>query len=531
MLPAGEARSQSSQGIQMSRTKVRRALLSVSDKSGLVDFAAQLISAGVELVASGGTAKAIQAAGLAVTPVEKVTGSAEMLDGRVKTLHPLIHSAILADRGNPEHRKQLYDQNLAPIELVVVNLYPFEEGTAKPGISEDEAIELIDIGGPTMVRAAAKNHRWVGVVTDPIQYESVAAAIEAGGLEDELRLDLARAAFYRTARYDAAIVSWLEASANDLPERLVLAFDRVSELRYGENPHQEAALFTERGQVGWWQAMEQLQGKAMSFNNYLDTEAAWRLANEFADATAVIVKHANPCGVASRGSIQEAFATAWECDPVSAFGGVVALNGRIDKPTARLIVENFVEVVIAASVSDGAAEILGRKRNLRVLVAKPPTRAALELRQLDRGFVAQRRDALDLAKPGRLPDQWESVGDRPVSADVLVDLRFAWIVAAHTKSNAIVLANSRAAVGIGAGDQSRVGAAQRALSQAGDRAHGSVVASDGFFPFRDGVDLLGDAGVIAVIEPGGSMRDDEVVAAANEHRMAIVFTNRRHFKH
>ncbi len=515
----------------MSRTKVHRALLSVSDKFGLVDFAAQLISSGVEIVASGGTAAAIRAAGLAVTPVEKITGTPEMLDGRVKTLHPRIHAAILADRGNPEHRKQLYDQDLAPIGLVVVNLYPFEEGIAKAGISEDEAIELIDIGGPTMVRAAAKNHKWVGVVTVPAQYDAVAAAVKAGGLDDALRLDLARAAFFRTARYDAAIVSWIEVAAGEVPDRLVLAFDKISDLRYGENPHQAAALFAQGGQAGWWHAMEQFQGKAMSFNNYLDTEAAWRLVNEFVEATAVIVKHANPCGVASRESIQEAFVTAWECDAVSAFGGVVALNGKIDKPAARLIVENFVEVVIAASVSDDALEILGRKKNLRVLVAPPPTRGGLELRQIDRGFVAQLRDTLELDTPGKLPNQWESVGDRPTSADLLIDMRFAWIVAAHTKSNAIVVANNRAAVGIGAGDQSRVGAAERALNQAGDRAYGAAVASDGFFPFRDGIDLLGDAGVVAVIEPGGSMRDEEVVAAANEHRMAIVFTSRRHFKH
>jgi phosphoribosylaminoimidazolecarboxamide formyltransferase/IMP cyclohydrolase len=311
----------------------------------------------------------------------------------------------------------------------------------------------------------------------------------------------------------------------------VLAFDRIAELRYGENPHQPAGLFTERGAVGWWQSMEQLQGKAMSFNNYLDTEAAWRLANEFSEPSAVIVKHANPCGVASRESIQEAFITAWECDPLSAFGGVIAVNGRLDEPAARLIVENFVEVVIAPSVSDGAREILARKKDLRVLVAPPPADRDLDLRRLEHGFVAQQRDRLELPLPGRLPDNWESVGDRPVSADLLIELRFAWIVAAHAKSNAIVVVKNRAAVGIGAGDQSRVGAARRALEQAGDRAYGAVVASDGFFPFRDGVDALGAVGVVAIVEPGGSMRDEDVVAAADDHHMAIVFTSRRHFRH
>lgn len=530
MLPPGDTRYVERR-VEMSRTKVRRALLSVSDKSGLLDFGARLVSMGVELIASGGTAATLRAGGLPVTAVESVTGSAEMLDGRVKTLHPRIHAAILADLGNLEHRQQLYDQDLGPIQLVVVNLYPFEEGISRPDISDEEAIELIDIGGPTMVRAAAKNHKWVGIVTSPAQYEMVAAAVASGGLEESLRRDLARSAFFRTARYDAAIVGWLEGRSGEVPERMVLAFDRVRTLRYGENPHQEAALYAERGRSGWWHSAEQLQGKEMSFNNYLDTEAAWRLANEFADPTAVIVKHANPCGVASSDSIEAAFVAAWACDPLSAFGGVIAVNGKIDEPAARQITENFVEVVVAPSVTESAAEILAKKKNVRVLVATPPTGGDLDLRRLDYGFVAQHRDRLELSKPGQLPADWESVGDRPLSADVLVDLRFAWIVAAHAKSNAIVVARDRAAVGVGAGDQSRIGAAQRALAQAGDRARGSVVASDGFFPFRDGVDSLGQAGVVAVVEPGGSMRDEDVVKAANEHQMTIVFTNRRHFKH
>ncbi|MCP3997289.1 MAG: bifunctional phosphoribosylaminoimidazolecarboxamide formyltransferase/IMP cyclohydrolase [bacterium] len=515
----------------MNRTKVRRALLSVSDKTGLLDFAAKLVSEGVELVASGGTAKVLRSGGLTVIPVESVTGSAEMLDGRVKSLHPSIHGAILADLGNPDHRRQLYDRGLAPVQLVVVNLYPFEEGIAQGDLTEDEVVELIDVGGPALVRAAAKNHKWVGIVTNPDQYGEVANAVAGGGLDDNLRRKLARDAFFRTARYDAAIVGWLEGAHEDIPLRMVLALDRISELRYGENPHQAAALYTERGKPGWWTSMDKLQGKEMSFNNFLDTEAAWRLVNEFTEPSAVIVKHANPCGVASRESIQESFITAWECDPLSAFGGVVALNGTIDEPAARLMVENFVEVVIAPSVSEGAARILAGKKNLRVLTAPAPTGADLDMRRLEGGFVAQRRDELNLPRDGNLPESWESVGERPVSADLLTDLRFAWSVVAHTKSNAIVVVKDRAAVGIGAGDQSRVGAAKRALEQAGDRAYGAVVASDGFFPFRDGIDQLGASGVVAVVEPGGSMRDEEVVAAANEHRMAIVFTNKRHFRH
>ena len=515
----------------MSQTTVRRALISVSDKTGLLDFGAQLVAGGVEIIASGGTAATLRAAGLPVTSVEDVTGFKEMLDGRVKTLHPRLYAAILADVGMSDHRNQLYAEEIAPIQLVVVNLYPFEEGVSREGVSEDEAIELIDIGGPTLVRAAAKNHRWVGIVTAPEQYDSVAAAIADGGLDDQMRLDLARTAFYRTARYDAAIVAWLERQAGGVPERMLLALDKVAELRYGENPHQEASLYSERGGDGWWESAQQTQGKGMSFNNYLDAESAWRLANEFAEPTAVIVKHANPCGVASRGSIQEAFRTAWECDPLSAFGGVIALNVMVDEPTARLIVENFAEVVVAPSIGDGASEILGRKKNLRVLIAEPPRLGDLDLRRIEHGFVAQQRDSVPSTQPGKLPENWESVGERPLNADLLIDLRFGWIIAAHSKSNAIVIVRDRAAVGIGAGDQSRVGAAERALRQAGDRAHGAVVASDGFFPFRDGIDSLGSAGVAAVVEPGGSMRDDEVVKAADEHNMAIVFTNMRHFRH
>ncbi len=515
----------------MNRTKVRRALLSVSDKTGLLDLATRLVTSGVELVASGGTARELRTGGLPVTPVEEITKSGEMLDGRVKTLHPAIHGAILADLGNPDHRQQLYDRGLAPIQLVVVNLYPFEAGVARGDLSEDEMIELIDIGGPTMVRAAAKNHKWVGIVTSPDQYAEVGAAIADGGLDDELRRKLARAAFYRTASYDAAIVSWLERLGGELPERMVVAFDRVAGLRYGENPHQAAAVYTEGGGSGWWLSMEQTQGKEMSFNNYLDTEAGWRLVNEFRDPTAVIVKHANPCGVASRSTVQEAFITAWECDPAAAYGSVVAVNAPLDEPAARLIIENFVEVVIAPIVTAGAREILARRTNLRVLTAPVPRNNDLDLRRIEDGFVAQHRDEVGMPTPGRMPDNWESVGERPVNTDILLDLQFAWTVVAHTKSNAIVIAKDRAAVGVGAGDQSRVGAATRALDQAGDRAYGGVVASDAFFPFRDSIDRLAAAGVIAVVEPGGSVRDEDVVTAANEHNMAIVFTSRRHFKH
>jgi phosphoribosylaminoimidazolecarboxamide formyltransferase/IMP cyclohydrolase len=504
---------------------VRRALLSVFDKTGLVDLAARLVACDVELVSSGGTAAHLRQAGLDVTSVADVTGAAEMLGGRVKTLHPAIHGAILADRGDPAHIADLHDRDIAPIELVVVNLYPFEQAVAS-GAPRAEIIEQIDIGGPAMVRAAAKNHAWVGVVTSPDRYPEVAAAVEAGGLSADLRASLAADAFFRTASYDAAIVGWLEAGEEqELPARLVLAVEQLAALRYGENPHQPAALYCAPFTSAWWRVAEQLQGKHMSFNNYVDAEAAWRLASDLPAPAAVIVKHSNACGAAVvTGSLVAAFEEAWECDPLSAFGGVVAVNAALDEATAAAIASRFVEVVVAPAVEGRAAAVLSAKENLRLLVAHPPHGFDLDLRRVEDGLLAQVRDRMD-------GDGWQVMTAREPGAAEIDDLRFAWIVAAHTKSNAIVVARGGAAVGVGAGDQSRVGAAERALAKAGDRARSAVAASDAFFPFRDGVDALAAAGVTAVIQPGGSVRDDEVVAAADEHGMAMVFTGRRHFRH
>ncbi len=509
---------------------VKRALISVSDKSGLVEFVGRLVAAGVEVVSSGGTASAIEAAGLPVTAVAAVTGEPEMLGGRVKTLHPRIHAGILADHGRADHQEDLLAHGISPFELVAVNLYPFEATVANPAVTAAEAIEKIDIGGPTMVRAAAKNHAWVGVVTSPDQYDEVALAVESGGLSDELRARLARAAFHRTAAYDAAIVGWLDRD-EPLPDRLVLAFEKADDLRYGENPEQAAAVYRRPEGGGWWQRADQLQGKAMSFNNYADTEAAWRLVCDLAEPGVAVIKHTNAAGAAVRPTSLEAFLAAWECDPLAAFGGVVALNTELDAATAELISRHFVEVVVAPAVSAEARAVLQAKANVRVIVAPPPGRADLDLRRLEHGMLAQQREPVPLAAGTSWPDDWSVVSARKPSAEEQADMAFAWVVAAHTKSNSIVVAANETAVGVGAGDQSRVGAAERALAKAGDRAGGAVAASDAFFPFRDGLDVLAAAGVTAVIEPGGSMRDDEVIAAADEYGMALVFTNRRYFKH
>ena len=511
----------------MTTVPVDRALISVSDKTGLVDFAERLSAAGVEIVSSGGTARHLSDARIPVTSVADVTAAPEMLGGRVKTLHPNIHGGILADLGDDQHLGDLEARGIDPFQLVVVNLYPFEETVAGEA-SDAEAIEQIDIGGPTMIRAAAKNHRWVGVVVSPDRYDEVAEAVETGGLSGELRRALADAAFATTAAYDAAIASWFDGDQGFGDVSSVL--DHTARLRYGENPHQFAALYAEREGEGWWLRADQLQGKAMSFNNYADTEAAWRLVADLARPGAVVIKHANPCGAAEADTAADAFLAAWECDPLSSFGGVIALNEELDAATASRIAEYFVEVVIAPSVTQDAAEILAKRENLRVLEAPFAGTRDLDVRRIDGGYLVQERDRVQLGGDG-FPDGWAVAGERPPTSDEIVDLRFAWTVAAHTKSNAIVVAKDRAAVGVGAGDQSRIGAAERALSRAGDRSHGAVAASDGFFPFPDGVELLTTAGVTAVVEPGGSIRDDEVIAAANAHQMAIVFTGRRHFLH
>ncbi|MCZ7532172.1 MAG: bifunctional phosphoribosylaminoimidazolecarboxamide formyltransferase/IMP cyclohydrolase [Acidimicrobiia bacterium] len=505
----------------MTTIPITRALISVFDKTDLKPFAKELVDHGVEIVSSGGTAAYLEEAGIPVTRVADVTGAPEMLGGRVKTLHPRIHGGILADLGHSDHRSDLSDLEIDPFQLVVVNLYPFES-TIASGADHETAIENIDIGGPTLIRAAAKNHAWVAVVVAPDRYPDILEAIANGGTTSELRTDLAREAFFRTARYDAAIVNWLEERDG---ERRVFALRKRQNLRYGENPQQAAGLYAPDISDGWWVHADQIQGKEMSFNNYADADAAWRLVNDLPANSAAVLKHMNACGAATGDSMYQAFTKAWECDPLSAFGGVVALNGELDTKTAEAIASFFVEIVLAPSITKDAAEILSSKKNLRVLVAPGPSLHAADVRTIDDGFLIQERDTTPTGS-----QQW-AVKTREPTAQERADLEFAWVVCAHTKSNAIVLVKDGAAIGVGAGDQSRVGAAERALSKAGERAVGAVCASDAFFPFRDGPDALAAAGITAIVEPGGSVRDDEIIESATEHDVALLFTGQRHFKH
>lgn len=493
-----------------------RVLISVHDKTGLGPFARRLADAGWEIVASGGTARELERAGVAVSKVEDVTGAPEMLGGRVKTLHPRIHAAILS-RG-AEDEAEMEAQGIEPFDLVVCNLYPFRSTLSRPGATEAEIIEHIDIGGPAMIRAAAKNHHRVAVVVSPERYGEVAGAVESGGLSEGVRKTLAAEAFAHTAAYDAAIAGWLGDDRG-------LMLRHFADLRYGENPHQPASLYLEEGTSPWWAAMTQHQGKEMSFNNYADADAAWALALAMGPGSVVVVKHTNPVG-AARGaaSLADTFAMAWAGDSLAAFGGVIAINDTLDEETARLLADRFVEVVIAASVSDEALATLSAKKGLRLLSAPPPEHSGTDYRRIDGGFLVQSSDRIEL-------DGWETVSARPPTAAELESLRLAWVVAAHTKSNAVVIAEGPKVVGVGAGDQSRVGAAERAVARAGDRAKGAVAASDAFFPFRDGLDTLVEAGVVAVAEPGGSIRDQEVIDAADEQGVAMIFTGRRHFRH
>jgi phosphoribosylaminoimidazolecarboxamide formyltransferase/IMP cyclohydrolase len=492
-----------------------RALVSVYDKTGLIPFVERLVGVGFEIVSSGGTATALDEAGIEVTRVSEVTGAPEILGGRVKTLHPKIHGGILARGADDE--AELSANGITRFDLVVSNLYPFRETVDDPTASEIDIIEKIDIGGPAMVRAAAKNYRHVGVVVSPDQYKTVAEAIEAGGLDEEFRRRLASEAFFHTASYDAAIVDWIGADR-------VLPLRHVKGLRYGENPHQSADLFQQDGASPWWASAVQRQGKGMSFNNYADAEAAWRLTADLGPSSVVVVKHMNTAGAAHAESILEAFEKAWAGDPLASFGGVIGIHGTLDLATATQIASRFVEVVVALAVDDAALDVLAAKQSVRVLTAPLPTPDGKDIKRVEGGFLFQDRDVVK-------DTEWDVVSDRQPTSEEVTALRFAWIVGAHTKSNAIVIADGEQAVGVGAGDQSRVGAAERAVVKAADRAKGGVAASDAFFPFRDGLDTLVEAGVTAVVEPGGSRNDQELIDAANEHGIALVFTGERHFRH
>lgn len=505
---------------------IRRALISVWDKSGLSEFASALVAMGVEMLATGGTARALSQAGLPVTTIEEITGFPEVLDGRVKTLHPAVFAAILA-RDEPQHRAQLEAHHIRPIDLVVVNLYPFD--TQAQTASMRDAVELIDVGGVALLRAAAKNWERVAVVSDPIQYALVLEQLRQGGsVSEAFRRHLAGEAFARTAEYDAAIARYFGETPAQFPSRLILTYRKGFDTRYGENPHQRAAFYREVPvRPGSLADARQIQGKELSFNNMVDLDAALGLVREFDQPAAAIIKHAAPCGAAVAASIAEAYQAAVACDPVSAFGGVLALNRLVDDATAAAITNVFTEAVIAPGFAPGARAIFARRKNVRVLEVDPAASVSrMDVRSVDGGLLVQESDSVDL-DDGRLT----VVTPRAPTPQEMIDLRFAWKVAKWVKSNAIVLARNSATVGIGGGYPNRVGAVELAAKGAGERSRGAVLASDAFFPFRDGVDAAARAGVTAIIQPGGSVRDDEVIAAAVEHGVAMVLTGVRHFRH
>ncbi|HWT11404.1 MAG TPA: bifunctional phosphoribosylaminoimidazolecarboxamide formyltransferase/IMP cyclohydrolase [Allosphingosinicella sp.] len=529
----------------MPDVKIARALLSVSDKTGLVELGRALTRHGVELVSTGGTASTLREAGLEVLDVAELTGFPEMMDGRVKTLHPKVHGGLLAVRDDPAHAAALAEHGIAPIDLVVVNLYPFARTVAR-GAGRDEIIENIDIGGPSMVRSAAKNHAHVAIVTDPADYPELVAALDSsGGMTSlDLRRRLAAKAFAATAAYDSAISQWFAFADQGLlfPESLTLAMRLGAGLRYGENPHQQAALYLPQGPHGPGIAQAaQVQGKALSYNNYNDADAALELVGEFRDSgpACVIVKHANPCGVALGDSVAGAYEAAFACDPVSAFGGIIAVNRPLDGPAAEAITRIFAEVVIAPAADDAARALFAQKKNLRLLLTgdlADPARPGLTLKSIAGGYLLQSRDN---GRVGR--DRLRTVTKRPPSERELADALFAWTVARHVKSNAIVYARDGVTAGIGAGQMNRLESARIAAWKAKDaaakagwpepRTVGSAVASDAFFPFADGLLAAAEAGATAVIQPGGSIRDEEVIAAADEAGLAMVFTGMRHFRH
>ncbi|HEB13303.1 MAG TPA: bifunctional phosphoribosylaminoimidazolecarboxamide formyltransferase/IMP cyclohydrolase [Actinobacteria bacterium] len=510
--------------------KIKRALVSVSDKTGIVEFAKDLKRHNVSIISTGGTAKAISEAGIDVIKVADVTGFPEILDGRVKTLHPKIHGALLARRDLKSHMDQIAEHEIDQIDLVVVNLYPFQETVEKPGVAFEEAIENIDIGGPSMIRSAAKNMASVAVVVDPARYGQIISEMDEndGEVLESTRRELAKEAFSHTADYDEAIYEYLEGEQG-LPSLLKLVFEKVADLRYGENPHQHAAFYRdEMAGPGTLVRADQLHGKSLSFNNILDFDAAWRIANEFPDLAAVVIKHNNPSGVCVSENMADAFKRAFDADSLSAFGSVVAINRPVDAKTAELMVEPFLEGIIAPGFEEEALKILMGKKNLRLLLMpdipyEPETR---DIKRVQGGILVQDADTLT-----------ESLDEMKVASTVMPseddwrDLVFAWRVAKYVKSNAIVLASNMTTVGVGAGQMSRVDSTNLAVKKAGEKVEGTVLASDAFFPFPDAVLTAAAAGIRAIIQPGGSIRDEEIIAAANKHNIAMVFTGSRHFRH
>ncbi len=517
--------------------KITRALISVSHKEGILDFAKGLSKLGIEILSTGGTAKLLRDGGVTVKDVSEFTGFPEMLDGRVKTLHPKVHGGLLGRRNNPEHVKQMKQHGIEPIDLVVVNLYPFEQTVAKPGCTLDEAIENIDIGGPTMLRSAAKNYTDVAVVVSPRDYGRVLEEIQkTGEVSAKTRFELCRTVFLHTARYDSAISAWLDSQVpadekTRFPNILTLQFEKVQNLRYGENPHQQGAFYREFGRKEPSVSnAKQLQGKEMSFNNFLDANSALELAKEYDRTAAVIVKHNNPCGVAMAGNLAEAYRKARDCDPVSAFGGVIAFNRMVDFETAQELTATFVEVVVAPEFAPDALAELKKKKDLRLLDIGPKTTGApegMDMKKITGGLIYQDRDL------GRIADVKAltvATKRRPTDEEYEA-LAFAWKVCKHVKSNAIIFSKRDQTIGIGAGQMSRLDSVRIAVMKAQFPLKGTVLASDAFFPFRDGLDEAAKAGVTAVIQPGGSLKDEEVIKAADEHGIAMVMTKMRHFRH
>ncbi len=520
----------------MSTRPVRRALISVYDKTGLVELAIALAAEGVELVSTGSTAATISDQGIAVTEVADLTEFPEMLDGRVKTLHPRVHAGILADTRLPDHVEQLANSGIAPFELVIVNLYPFSE-TVASGADQDQCVEQIDIGGPSMVRAAAKNHPSVAIVVSPDRYGEVIDAVKAGGFSLDQRKALAAEAFRHTASYDVAVASWMgsvvapNSDGEHFPGWVAGVWERAATLRYGENPHQPAALYVAPDAAPGIAQAVQLHGKEMSYNNYFDADAAYRAAYDFDEPAVAIIKHANPCGLATAGDIATAHRKAHETDPVSAFGGVIATNREVDVAMARQVADVFTEVIVAPSFSGAALEVLQRKQNIRILTAAPVRAgSAVESRRISGGLLMQVTDRIDA--PGDDASTWTLACGQPATAQVLADLEFAWRACRGVKSNAILIARDTAAVGIGMGQVNRVDSARLAVIRAGeDRVRGAVAASDAFFPFPDGLEVLLEAGVRHIVSPGGSVRDEEVLAVAKFAGATMYFTGTRHFFH
>ena len=509
------------------RKPIRRALVSVYDKDRLLELGAALSKAGIEIISTGSTAKTLQGSGIAVTEVGEYTGFPEIMGGRVKTLHPKIHSGILADQDNSDHMQAIADLDIEPFDLVIINLYPFAQ-TIASGAAYAECIEQIDIGGPSMLRGAAKNHGSVAVISKVAQYDALFSAISAGGTTLEERRNFALEVFRTTAEYDLTIASWLGTQISmDIPDWFGLIWKRESSLRYGENPHQSAAIYR-GGPPGIVNAV-QSHGKEMSFNNYTDADAAWRAALDHTDPCVAIIKHANPCGIATGADIASAYLAAHACDPVSAFGGVIAANRKVTVAMAEPLSQIFTEVIIAPEYEPAALEILMKKPSIRILTCPNSKLSPLEIRPVSGGVLLQNTDKIDA--PGDDCANWSQVTGEKVSQQVLADLQFAWRAVRAVKSNAILLAKNGAAVGIGMGQVNRVDSARLSIDRAGERAQGSVAASDAFFPFADGLQILIDGGVTAVVQPGGSVRDEEVIEAANSAGIAMFFTETRHFSH